>query len=236
MQTALPSPSRKTETRIVSAHRPLLLLSLLAATAMAGQEPGPTPAPSGPEQVDFGTVVNYEEGRNVVIRRADGSQAIYPVASNLNWPPELRMYGWVNVYWVPLEGGGFRVTRLTTVLPTPTAVPPTPTPEPPPTLPPAPPTTTPGPAQPVRKGPPVRLSMENAVTVVAIEKGRSITVRDKNGVRRTYGLDASSQLPPKLAVKQKVVVETKTVDGATVVKRVDYPEIVISNVPKQGER
>jgi hypothetical protein len=207
-------------------------LFLLFAAAATGQEPGAMPAPAGPEQVDSGTVVNYEEGRNVVIRRDDGTQAIYPVASNLNWPPELKMYGWVNVYWVPVEGGGIRVTRLTTEPPTPTPVPATPTQPPPPTLPPAPPTPTPGPSRPVKKGAPVRLSMENAVTVVAIDREHSITVKDKDEVRRTYRLDASSELPPRLAVRQKVVIETKTVDGATFVKRVVYPDIVITNVPK----
>lgn len=204
-----------------------LLALLAAAAAVAVQEPAP--ASAGPEQVDSGTVLNYEQGRNVVIRRPDGSQKLYPVASNLNWPPDLRMGGWVNVHWEPLEGGGIRVTRLTTVPPTPTAVAPTPTRLPPPTLPPAPPPPTP---RAERPGEPVRLWPENAVTVVAIEKGRSITVRNKDGAVRTYALDATSQLPPKLAVRQKVVVETKTAGGATVVKRVAYPEIVISNVPK----
>jgi len=212
-----------------------LLVAFLASAALNLQDFPPTPAPVGPEHVDSGTVVNYEEGRNVVIRRPDGSQAIYPVASNLNWPPDLRMYGWVNVYWEDLADGSFRVTRLTTEPPTPTPVPATPTEPPPPTLPPPPPATptpTPGPARPVKKGPPVRLSIENAVTLVAINPGHSITVQDKGGARHTYRLDASSQLPAKLAAKQKVIVETKTVQGTTVVTRVVYPEIVITNVPK----
>jgi len=74
--------------------------------------------------------------------------------------------------------------------------------------------------------------MEDAATVTAYEKGRRLTVRQKDGTRRTYLLDSSSVLPPRLAVKQKVIVETKTVRGKTVVARVVYPEIVISNVPK----
>jgi hypothetical protein len=212
----------------------LLFAAFLTASFAAGQEP--TVVPSGPEQVDSGTVVNYEQGRNIVIRRADGTQAVYPVASNINWPPELQMNGWVNVYFEPLEGGAFHVTRLTTVLPTPTVVPPTPTAPPPPTLPPQPspvaaPTPKPGKTPP--KGAPVRLSMENAVTLISIERGHRLTVQGSDGIKRTYLLDASSQLPPKLSVRQKVIVETKTVDGATVVRRVSYPEIVISNVPKK---
>lgn len=212
----------------------VFVAALFVAIAAAAQESTPTPAPLGPEQVDSGTVVNYEQGRNIVIRRADGSQAIYPVASNILWPPDLKMYGWANVYYALLEGGGFHVTRLTTVAPTPTAVAPTPAPLPPPPLPSPLPRTTPatGTGQPVPKGAPVKLLMADAVTVTAYQKGNHLTVKQKDGTRRTYPLDASSELPPRLAVKQKVIVETKTVNGKSVVRRVVYPEIVISNVPK----
>lgn len=213
----------------------LLVLTFLFSGVLAAQDP--TPGPVGPEQVDSGTILNYEEGRNIVIRRPDGSQIVYPLASNVNWPPELKMYGWVNVYFEPLQGGGFHVTRLTTVLPAPTAVPPTPTlppPSPPPALPSA---SQPAPSPiPVRTGPkgaPVKLSMENSVTIIALEPGRRMTVRGRDGIKRTYLLDASSLLPPKLSVQQRVILETKTVDGAQVVSRVVYPEIVISNVPKK---
>jgi hypothetical protein len=207
---------------------------LLAAAAAAAQEETPTPAPAGPEQVDSGTVVNYEQGRNIVIRRPDGSQATYPVASNINWPPDLKMYGWANVYFEPLEGGGFHVTRLTTLPPTPTPEPSTATPTVPPSLPSpvpkAPPVT--AAARTAPKGAPVKLSMPDAVTVTAYEKGRQLSVRQKDGTSRSYLIDSSSLLPPKLAVNQKVIVETKTVNGKLFVLRVVYPEIVISNVPK----
>ncbi len=208
--------------------------AFLAATLATAQEGTPTPAPIGTEQVDSGTVVNYEQGRNIVIRRADGSQAIYPVASNILWPPDLKMYGWANVYYTLFEDGGFHVTRLTTLPPTPTPIAPTPAPiqasSPPPPPPPSTATTAAKAEGP--KGAPVQLLMEDAATVTAYEKGRRLTVRQKDGTRRTYLLDSSSVLPPRLAVKQKVIVETKTVRGKTVVARVVYPEIVISNVPK----
>ena len=210
----------------------LLVSVLLAAAVVAGQEA--TPAPAGTEQVDSGTVVNYEQGRNVVIQRPLGTQQVYPVASNIIWPPDLRMNGWVNVYFVPLQGGAIHVTRLTTVPPVPTAAPPTPTSPPPLLLPPEPAATpTPKAARTLPKGAPVRLSMENSATVVAIEPGRSITVQGTDGSKRTYRLDASSQLPARLALQQKVIVETKTENGAQVVRRVLYPAIVISNVPKK---
>jgi hypothetical protein len=212
-------------------HR-IFAAAFLATTFATAQEGTPTPAPIGTEQMDSGTVVNYELGRNIVIRRPDGSQAIYPVASNILWPPELKMYGWANVYYTLFEDGGFHVTRLTTVPPTPTPVPPTPAPIQAPSLPPPLPTAPPAAKTEAPKGAPVQLLMEDAVTVTAYERGRRLSVRQKDGTRRTYLLDSSSVLPPKLAVKQKVIVETKTVKGKIVVRRVVYPEIVISNVPK----
>ena len=213
----------------------ILAVVLLASAVAAAQQSTPTPAPISPEQVDSGTVINYEQGRNIVIRRPDGSQAIYPVASNINWPPELKMYGWANVYYALLEDGGFHVMRLTTEQPTPTPVPVSPTPTP---LPPAlasPSRTAPPAITAVRTAPigaPVKLLMEDAVTVTAYEKGRRLSVRLKDGTKRSYLLDSSSQLPPKLAVNQKVIVEAKDVNGKPYARRVVYPEIVISNVPK----
>jgi hypothetical protein len=211
----------------------LTAVFLTVATA-AAQDGTPTPAPVGPEQMDSGTVVNYEQGRNIVIRRPDGSQAVYPVASNILWPPELKMYGWANIYFEPLADGDFHVTRLTTLVPTPTPAAPAQTSAPPASLPPPlppgpPPTAT---ARRAPKGAPVRLLMEDAVIITAYQKGQRLSVRQKDGTRRSYLIDASSYLPPGLAVRQRVIVEARTVNGKPFVESVTYPEIVISNAPK----
>ena len=210
-------------------------LALLAAGFAAAQMPTPAPA-AGPEQVDSGPLLNYEEGRNVVLQRPDGTSKVYPVASNLNWPPDMGLSGWVNVYFVPLQGGGFRVTRLTTIPLTPTPPPPPPTEPPALSPPPAPATPSPQPTSaPPRKtvkGPPVKMSIENSVRVKSLNKGRQITVVGKDGAERVYELDDASELPKNLSAGKRVIIETKKVNGRVVVSRIVYPEVVISNVPK----
>ena len=215
-------------------RRTLFSLALLAAGVAAAQMPTPAPA-AGPEQVESGPLLNYQEQYNVVMQRPDGTSKVYPVPSNLDWPPDIGISGWINVYFVPLVGGGFRVTRLTTVPLTPTPPPPptaeailAPTPAPPAPLP----QPTSAPPRKTVKGPPVQMSIEKSVRVKAIDKGRSITVVGKDGVDHAYALDASSELPKNLSAGKRVIVEIKNVDGRDVVSRIVYPEVVISNVPK----
>ena len=74
--------------------------------------------------------------------------------------------------------------------------------------------------------------MEDAVIVTAYQRGQRLSVRQKDGTRRSYLIDASSYLPPRLAVRQRVIVEARTVNGKPFVQSVTYPEIVISNAPK----
>jgi hypothetical protein len=201
-------------------------------------------AAAGPEQADTGVVLNFEEGRNVVLRRADGTQVVYPVAATLSFPPELRLYEQATVYRVPLAGGGFRVTRI--------AVGPPRAGE----------TVGRGPAEPAKANveepgvsePPtgeapaaagsvhrkpgvapgrrVTVGTTQPYTVVGYAPGKSLTLRRPEGMVVTFPLARKADVPKNLAPGLSVTIRTRSERGKRVVTRVresgDTP--VLSNV------
>lgn len=195
-------------------------------------ELGVEPAATGPEQADTGVVVNYEEGRNVVLRRADGTQVVYPVPATIVFPPELRLYGTATVYRVPLAGGGFRVTRLTSGPPRAGETVGRGASEPAPAA-----VGEPGVSEPntstasaaagsahkkpgVVAGRPVGIAKAVPYSVVAIEPGKSLTLRRPEGTTVTLPLAKKADVPKTLAPGQSVTIRTRTVHGKKVVTRV----------------
>lgn len=206
-------------------------------------ELGVEPAAAGPEQADTGVVVNFEEGRNVVLRRADGTQVVYPVPATFVFPPELRLYETATVYRVPLAGGGFRVTRLSAGPPragealgrgasgTAPAAAEEPGVSEPNTG------TAPAAAGSVHRRPGVsgrRVSVTKSppYTVVAYEPGKSLTLRRAEGTTVTFALARKADVPKGLAPGRAVTIKTRTERGKRVVTRVresgDIP--VLTNV------
>jgi hypothetical protein len=197
------------------------------------------PAPIGPESSVTGEVVGWEEGRNVSVRFADGSQVTYPVASNIIFPPDIRAGGRITVTTVPIEGGGIKVTGLTTVMATP---PPaeavriepaaTPTVSGPKNI-----AQNSGPRKPTTTslaaaaGSAARLSTQATSTVVAYEKGKSLSLQRADGSTVTYRIAKSAQIPDDLVPGKQVSVETKVVKRTRYVTKVGYKAsgIVITN-------
>ncbi|HEY3349907.1 MAG TPA: hypothetical protein VGM13_09060 [Thermoanaerobaculia bacterium] len=203
---------------------------------------GSEPAATGPELADTGVVVNFEEGRNVVLRRADGTQVVYPVPATFVFPPELRLHEAATVYRVPLAGGGFRVTRLSAGPPREgestgrgaPGPPPAAVDEPGRSEPPA--GVAPAAAGSVHRKPgvaprPVSVAKAPSYTVVALE-GKSVTLRRAEGTTVTFPLARKADLPKGLAPGQSVTIRIRTEKGKKVVSRVraagDAP--VLTNV------
>ncbi len=204
---------------------------------------GVAPAPAGPEEADTGVVVNFEEGRNVVLRRADGTQIVYPVAGTIAFPPELRLYEQATVYRVPLAGGGFRVTRLVVGPPGagertgrgPAEPPPSNVEEPGVSEP----STGPAPASAgsVHRrngvaGRAVSVAKALPYTVVAFEPGRTLTLRRPEGTSVVLSLSRKAVVPKGLAPGQTVTIRTRTEHRKRVVTlvRLAGPTPVLTNV------
>jgi hypothetical protein len=205
-------------------------------------ELGVEPAATGPEQADTGVVLNFEEGRNVVLRRADGTQVVYPVPATIVFPHELRLYEAATVYRVPIAGGGFRVTRLAAGPPRAGETTGRGAPQPAPAAVEEPgvsePNTGPDPAagsahrKPGVSGRPVSVSKAAPYTVVSYEAGKSLTLRSPEGTTVSFPLAKKADVPKVLAAGQSVTIRTKTEHGKKVVTRVraagDTP--VLTNV------
>lgn len=207
-------------------------------------ELGVEPTATGPEQADTGVVVNYEVGRNVVLRRADGTQVVYPVPSTFVFPPELRLFETATVYRVPLSGGDFRVTRLLAGPPRAGETVGRGAPEPTPAAADEPgvsqPNTGPSPAAAgsvhrkpsVSAGRPVSVAKAPPYTVVAYEAGKSLTLRRADGTTVAFALSKKADVPKNIAPGRSVTIRTRSERGKRVVTRVreasDIP--VLTNV------
>jgi hypothetical protein len=193
----------------------------------------PGPAPIGPPTSATGNVVNWEEGRNVTVRFGDGSQVTYPVAGNIIFPPDIRIGGRITVTTVPIEGGGIKVTGLTTVMPPAQTIPigsgGTPTVSGPKNQ------TEGGGPRPALKAPAAgaaaKLSTQATSMVQAYERGKTITVTRPDGGTRTYRLARHAVVPADLAPGKQVSIETRTVNHRRYVTKVSYKaaEITITN-------
>jgi hypothetical protein len=206
-------------------------------------ELGVEPAATGPEEADTGVVVNYEEGRNVVLRRSDGTQVVYPIPATLAFPPELRLSESATIYRVPLSGGGFRVTRLAAGPPRAGETVGRGAPERAPTAADeagvSAPNTGLAPAaagavhrKPGVVGRPVSVAKAPSLTVVSYERGKTVTLRRAEGTTLTYPLARRADVPKGLAPGWSVTVRTRTEHGKKVVTRIreagDIP--VLTNV------
>jgi hypothetical protein len=187
----------------------------------------------GPEVAFTGQVIQWEEGRSITMRFADGLTRVVPVASNIIFPPDLRPGGSLTVLVRQTADGRYRVTGLSTadappMSPPGTPAPPTPAPaaEPLPAPPAATPTATHAPA-PAPKGKTVVGSSYLTLkgTIKALGKG-SITVVAANGVEHALKISANAVVATGLAEGDAVVVRVplqKPFDGKTA-DRVERPK------------
>lgn len=237
-----PAPTPAGAGAVAPANQTAVQPALPGQVANRDVQLGSEPAATGPEQADTGVVVNFEEGRNVVLRRADGTQVVYPVPATFVFPPELRLYGAATVYRVPLAGGGFRVTRLSAGPPRAGESAGRGAPEPPPAA-----VEEPGRSEPetgaapaaagsVHRKPgvaprPVSVAKAPSYTVVALD-GKSLTLRRPEGTTVTFPLAKKADVPKGLSPGRSVTIRTRTERGKKVVVRVreagDTP--VLTNV------
>lgn len=187
----------------------------------------------GPELPFTGQVIQWEEGRSITMKFADGLTRVVPVASNIIYPPDLRPGGMLTVLVRQTSDGRYRVTGITTG--TPPSLPPAPTPAAAPTAAPAPaeapalvvaPTAAPAPAS----GPkgktvigPTYLTLKG--TIKAIDK-TSVTFVEANGKERTAKIAEKASVAEGLAPGDAIVVRVplqKPFDGRTT-DRIDRPK------------
>ena len=64
----------------------------------------------GPELAYTGQVIQWEEGRSITMKFADGLTRVVPVASNIIYPPDLRPGGMLTVLVRQTSDGRYRVT------------------------------------------------------------------------------------------------------------------------------
>ncbi len=222
-----PAPTAAGAGAVTPADQTAVQPSLPDQGANRNVELGVEPAAAGPEQADSGVVVNFEEGRNVVLRRADGTQVVYPLSATLAFPPELRLYGTATVYRVPLAGGGFHVTRLTAGPPrageTVGRAAPQPAEEPGRSEPQT--GEAPAAAGSVHRKPgvaprPVTVTKTLTYTVVSFEPGKSLTLRRPEGTIVTFPFAKKADVSKGLAPGRSVTIRTRTEHGKKVVSRV----------------
>ena len=80
----------------------------------------------GPELAFTGQVIQWEEGRSITMKFADGLTRVVPVASTMIFPPDLRPGGMLTVSVRQTADGRYRVTGLSTANPPPMNAPPGP--------------------------------------------------------------------------------------------------------------
>lgn len=187
----------------------------------------------GPELAFTGQVIQWEEGRSITMKFADGLTRVVPVASTIIFPPDLRPGGSLTVLVRQTADGRYRVTGLSTAavttLPPPLPGTPAPapaaTPEPAPT--PAPTVAMPPPPAPGPKGKTVvgPSSITLRGTIKALDK-ETITVVAENGVEHALKVSEKTVVAKGLAAGDAVTVRIplqKPFDGKTA-DRVERPK------------
>lgn len=192
---------------------------------------------TGPEFSVQTQVVQWEEGRSITVILPNGVQRVVPVASNIQFPPDLRPGGYVTFLVRQTSDGRFRVTGLTTggssAPPLAMSSPQPPPPQPPPVAAPpsgsvsAPPVTTqPGPPPPRGKAVVGAAFITVTGTVKEYTKGVSITVVESSGREHTLSLADGAAIPDGLAVGERVTARVplqKPFDGKTT-DRIEKPK------------
>ena len=188
----------------------------------------------GPELPFSGQVVQWEEGRSITMKFADGLTRVVPVASTIIFPPDLRPGGMLTVFVRQTADGRYRVTGLSTAVAPPMNAPPgapvpTPTPAPAPeaAAPAAPPAPLPEPPPPGPKGKTVVGSSYITLkgTIKALDK-ETVTVIASNGTEHALKISEKAVVASGLAAGDKVVVRVplqKPFDGKTA-DRLDRPK------------
>ena len=189
----------------------------------------------GPELAFTGQVIQWEEGRSITMKFADGLTRVVPVASTMIFPPDLRPGGLLTVSVRQTADGRYRVTGLSTATPpTMNAPPGSAAPAPSPTAAPEeapavapPPVVVPPPPAPVPKGKTVVGSSFITLrgTIKSLDKD-TVTVIASNGVAHELKLSDKAVVADGLAPGAKVVVRVplqKPFDGKTA-DRLDRPK------------
>ncbi len=189
---------------------------------------------TGPELSVQAQVIQWEDGRSITVLLPNGATRVVPVPSTIIFPPDLRPGGTINFLVRQTSDGRFRVTGLTTGVPSapplaPTAAPPAPAAPPPTQAPPgaappsgsvsAPPATTqPGPPPPRGKAVLGAAFMMVTGKVTAFSKGVSITIVESSGRKRVLSIADGAPVPEGLAVGDHVAARVplqKPFDGKT---------------------
>ncbi len=196
---------------------------------------------TGPELSVQAQVVQWEEGRSITVVLPNGATRVVPVPGNIIFPPDLRPGGTITFLVRQTSDGRFRVTGLTTGVPSaPPLVPATPAPaaaapapQPPPAAEPpsgtvsAPPLTTqPGPPPPRGKAVVGTAFITVTGKVKAYTKGASITIVEPSGRERVLSVADGAVVPDGLAVGQEVKARVplqKPFDGKTT-DRIEKPK------------
>ncbi len=185
----------------------------------------------GPEVSFTGQVVQWEEGRSITMKLADGLTRVVPVASNIIFPPDLRPGGLLTVLVRQTADGRYKVTGLTTAVPppsAPTAVPAAAAPPPAAATPAvAPPVELPEPAAAGPKGKAiVRASYLTLRGSLGSIGGGFVTIVEAGGRERTVKLGGKAVVDEGLARGDAVVVRVplqEPFDGKTA-DRVERPK------------
>jgi hypothetical protein len=189
----------------------------------------------GPELAFTGQVIQWEEGRSITMKFADGLTRVVPVASTMIFPPDLRPGGTLTVSVRQTADGRYRVTGLSTAIPPSLNAPPgsaasvaspTAAPEAAPAVVP-PPVTMPEPPAPGPKGKTVVGSSFITLrgTIKSLDKD-SVTVIASNGAEHELKISDKAVVAEGLAPGKKVVVRVplqKPFDGKTA-DRLDRPK------------
>lgn len=179
----------------------------------------------GPEHAFTGQVVQWEEGRSITMRFADGLTRVVPVASNIIFPPDLRPGGQLTVLARATADGRYKVTGLTTGAVT-TQAPPAPdnalAPATAPATAPAAPATVAAPPMPSppTEGPKGKTVVRASYitlrgTLKSLDKG-NVTIVEKDGRERTLPLTEKAVVAEGLAPGDAIVVKVplqKPYDG-----------------------
>jgi hypothetical protein len=154
-----------------------------------------------------GKVVRYEPGKTIVLVGPDSRETTYTLTPKVEVPSDVQIGRQVSLSTEPSGSGQVVVTRVTTQSVTPQGELKTETR----TM-----STSPSGEQTETK------STEITGTVTALEPGKSVTFQMPDQKTVVYVLDASSVVPPDLAVGRTYTIETTTssTGGPLVVKRI----------------
>jgi hypothetical protein len=205
---------------IMNCRTPLIAVALAAtAITLAAQETKTTQQttqqnPDGSVQTTTktttitGSVVRYTPGQTIVIQSTDGKTTTYAIGASVEVPAEVQVGKKVTISTEPSSDGSgpALVTHVET-----TSV------------------NSQGQTKTTTERTETNASGQTKTTtttvygtVTAFEPGQSISIERPGQQTVTYTIDSASQLPQDLAVGKSVTIQTTTVSGSPVVRRITY--------------